>query len=402
MPGVIGLVLGNVLGCAEQGPGQPRSRAPEVGLEDAVPEAVGAGHIDVPERRDVPPPSLFDVTRVHTVNITLAPGYREALVTEPTVPVPAVVTVDGVRREAAEVRLKGSNSFRTLDDKPAWRLHFMDAPVAGVRRLVLNNMVSDSAQGREVLAWWAWRRAGLVGPRATFAQVSLDGENLGLYAMLEALDDTWMARQGDDGSGSLWEGNDGADLTPAGLSALEDGTNRSDRDRLEQAAVALADDSAPFLDVAAPWVDTDAMLGFLAWTSLLGNLDGYPYSLDDVWFVGSSVAGGRYAPVPWGLDETWNPAWRWQWGLGRLSAGCHREPHCRDALLGRLTEELDRYEALDLPRVGAELFAVTDAVVEKDPRRTWSVAEVTEAREGFLDLVDEWPRRVRTSAWPPP
>jgi spore coat protein CotH len=369
-----------------------------------VPEAVGAGEAPPTEiLEDLAPDELFSLRHVHEVRIRLAPGGRDALRADPTEPVAAVVEVDGVVRAHASARLKGSNSFRTIDEKPSWRLR-LDAraegeTLAGLSRLVLNNMVSDPTQGREVVAWNAWADAGLAGPRAAFARVRVDDDVYGLYAMLEGLDERWLARQGDDGTGTLWEGNDGADLTASGIAAFEVAGGQGDTTHLRAAAEALAADG-DFLERAEPWVDTDSLLTGIAWVHLLGNMDGYPMSLDDM-YLWEAGPERRYRLVPWGLDETWDPTWTWQWGVGRLSVGCNRDRDCREALLDRLDRELGRWDALDVPRRARELFTLTDPLVAADPRSGRSPIEVTLARGALLGTLDGWHARVRASAWPP-
>jgi hypothetical protein len=368
------------------------------------PEHVGAGAAPIAEPvEDLDADTFLAPDRVHEVRITLAPGGRDALRLHPTEPVPARVSVDGVERAHATARLKGSNSFRTIDEKPSWRLR-LDAraegeTLGGLSRLVLNNMVTDPAQGREVIAWRAWQEAGLAGPRATFAQVYVDGDSYGLYAMLEGMDDAWLARQGDDGSGTLWEGNDGADLTPSGVAAFELAGGQGDTGRLRAAATAIASDG-DFLAIADPWVDTENLLRAVAWVHLLGNMDGYPMSLDDsyIWQAG---AEGGYRLVPWGLDETWDATWRWQWGVGRLSVGCNRDRTCREALLDQLGRELDTWERIGVPRLAENLLEGTNSAAATDPRSGRAVAEVQAARTALLDTLRGWPARVRASAWPP-
>jgi hypothetical protein len=390
-----------LLACSADLPRMPDGHAPAAVVP---PEQVGAGEAPTPAPlEELDPEALFAIDHVHEVRITLAPGGRDALRANPTEPVAARVSVDGVERAHATARLKGSNSFRTIDEKPSWRLR-LDAraegeTLGGLSRLVLNNMVSDPAQGREVIAWRAWEGAGLAGPRATFAWVVVDGEPYGLYAMLEGLDDAWLARQGDDGNGTLWEGNDGADLTPSGVAAFEVAGGQGDTGRLRAAAAALVDDG-DFLEFAAPWVDTDALLRSIAWVHLLGNMDGYPMSLDDVflWHAGSE---GGYRMIPWGLDETWDPTWTWQWGVGRLSVGCNHDRACRDALLDQLDRELDTWERVGVPRLAENLFAGTDREAAADPRSGRAWVDVQAQRAALLDTVRGWPARVRASAWPP-
>ena len=219
--------------------------------------------------------------------------------------------------------------------------------------------------------------------------------------MVEALDDAWLEKNGDDGTGDLWEANDDADLTASGLAHFELAGGQGDRERLDLASAALADESRPFLERAAATLDTEELLGFLAWNNLLGTVDGYPYNLDDYFLHADPRAGGRLRALPWGLDETWNPAWGYQWGRGALSVACNRDRACRAALLERLVLELDRFEAMDLPARARDAFSLTDAVLRENPRVTWTPEEVLTARAALVTTLEGWPGVVRASAWPP-
>jgi spore coat protein CotH len=346
---------------------------------------------------------LFSPRRVHRVELELGEAGWAALRAAPRVAVPVRARVDGILREDATLRLKGSNSFRSIDEKPSLRLRLGGAHedlLGGVRQIVLNNMIDDPAQGREVVAWSLRRSAGMTGARAAFADVSIDEQDLGLHAMLEPFDDAWLARMGDDGTGDVWEANDHADLTPAGIAALEHAAGAGDAARLRIAAAAVAGEG-DFLAAVEPWIDTDALLTALAWTHLLGNMDGYPFSLDDMYLWVDSSRGQRIVLLPWGLDETWDPNWAWQWGVGRLSVGCNRDAACRAALLARLSRELRVWDDLEVASRAAAILEVSERSMEKDPRRPSAPAEVYAARAELLETLSGWSDRVRASAWPP-
>ncbi len=409
-----------VVGLACQAPAVPFSTpSPAV---SAPPESVGAGTPLPPDESwRVERAALFDRGRVHDLYLTIAPEGLAALAEAPDVYVPARFAHDDDLRVDIGLRLKGNNSFRDFTGKPAFRVRFgafggdgaaprtaHDAGLvtrgryAGLDRLVLNNMVGDPAQGREVVAWQALADAGFPAPEVVFARVFVNGECYGLYAMVEALDAAWMEKHGDDGTGDLWEANDDADLTASGLAHFELAGGQGDETRLAAAANALADETRPFLERVAPTIDTEELLGFLAWNNLLGTLDGYPYNLDDLFLFADARAGGRLRAIPWGLDESWNPAWGYQWGRGVLSVACNRDRDCRVALLARLAVELDRFEALDLPERARTAFALTDDAIRDNPRVLWTPEEVVAARAALVTTVAGWPATVRASAWPLP
>jgi len=83
----------------------------------------------------------------------------------------------------SRVRLKGSGSFRTLDEKAAFLLNF-DHPVDGqlldgLEKLALNNMVHATSMEREVLGYELFRAGGVPAPRAAHAVVTVNGAPYG-------------------------------------------------------------------------------------------------------------------------------------------------------------------------------------------------------------------------------
>jgi hypothetical protein len=116
------------------------------------------------------------------------------------------------------VRWKGNRSRQGLDGKPSWKLRFdkfvPKQRFLGQRELVLNNLVEDPTAVREALAYRLYRGAGVPAPRTGWAQLVVDGANLGLYLNLEAIDRGPLKRVFGDDDGTLYEGEFGCDLYP--------------------------------------------------------------------------------------------------------------------------------------------------------------------------------------------
>jgi spore coat protein CotH len=343
--------------------------------------------------------ALYDPRTLKEIRLEVGAEAEDALRAEPREYVEASVTVDGERLDGVGLRIKGSSSFREWDDKPSLKVRmdaFVEQSAHGLERLTLNNMIEDPAQGREVIAYNLWNAAGMIAPRCAYAQVWVNGEPYGLYALVESVDDAFLASRYADPDGPLWAANDSADLTADSLAhfELKEG---EDAGELAAAADWLADVDGDYYAGAGEVLDMDQFLGFLTWSVLTGFQDGYPYHLNDYFLYADPDDDARFDWLPWGMDESFDTGWVWQWGReGTVGFDCLADEGCRARVYDSVGAGLSAYEAIDPGALAGEVFALTEEAVATDPRRPSTPAEVESARARLTGMVEGWPARVRS------
>jgi spore coat protein CotH len=103
------------------------------------------------------------------------------------------------------VRLKGRGSFRAIDQKPSFAIKFDEyiegQAYRGFKKLLFNNSVQDASYVSELLATELFRDAGVPAARVTHARMRLNGRDLGLYVVVEAMNKDFLKRNFGSGDG---------------------------------------------------------------------------------------------------------------------------------------------------------------------------------------------------------
>jgi spore coat protein H len=247
----------------------------------------------------------------------------------------AELVVDGEDLGAVGVRYKGA--FGTLQtcigeddeilcDKMSYKVKFdeydQDKRWHGLKKVNLHSMRVDETLMHEHLAYRLFRDMGVAASRAVHAQASMNGENMGVFALTEAPDGRFTAdRFAPAGDGNLykeaWPISTDAEYYEADLETNQD--EAQDHRPFIEFARALQDASASQLPrVVERFVDVDYLLRYIAVDRAISNWDGvttfYCWSPEPehhcrnhnmYWYV--DEAGERFWLVPWDLDHTWSP-----------------------------------------------------------------------------------------------
>jgi hypothetical protein len=174
------------------------------------------------------------------------------------------------------VRLKGMGSFRTIDEKPSLAVKFdefaTNQQYRGLSKLMFNNSVQDQTYLAEWLATQLFRDAGVPAARGTHARVIVNGRELGLYVVFEAMNKQFLKQHFTSASGNLYE-TYVQDINGRVEQDSGDDTSQTDLRTL----IAACNISSP----AERWrelnarLDVDQFASFVAMEMLTCHRDGY-------------------------------------------------------------------------------------------------------------------------------
>jgi spore coat protein H len=216
----------------------------------------------------------------------------------------ATVREAGVVYTNVAVHLKGAaGSFRNVDEKPAMTLNFDKfAPgqsFHGLHKISLNNSVQDSTYLCEKIAREIFIAAGVPVPRATHAVVELNGQDLGLYVVLEGANKQFLKRYFDNAKGNLYDGGFCRDIDSS--LSVNCGENPKNHTGL-RALRAVVNEGSPGYARLEKVLDTDRFISMVAIEVILGHWDGYTLNRNN-WRIFHDLDSNRMVFIPHGLDQ---------------------------------------------------------------------------------------------------
>jgi spore coat protein H len=152
---------------------------------------------------------LFNDSVVQTLQITMHSRDWETLRANFTSNdfYPADVTWNGMRVRNVGVRSRGLGSRNGV--KPGLEVNFAHyssrGQFLGLRALVLDNLTTDPSMIRERVAMAFYRRLGVPAPREAHANLSVNGQSMGLYVIVEPIDTVFLQRWLSENGGALYE-----------------------------------------------------------------------------------------------------------------------------------------------------------------------------------------------------
>jgi spore coat protein H len=279
---------------------------------------------------ELPSDWVFDEAELRSYELTLAPeawenlkqNARDEQYAEADLRIDEMVVARiGLRFKGSVGTLTGcfaedgSQRCSKLSMKLKFDEYLPEQRFFGLKRLNFNSMVLDPSLLRERLAYRLFRELGVVAPRAVHATLSVNGEALGVFSLVEAVDGRFTDDHFAGGDGNLykeaWPDTDDASFLDAHLETNEE---QADHSRLLQFHAELADASDEELPgVVARYMDLDRLFAYLAVDTSIADWDGvstfYCYAgaaecENHNYYLYQHENDARFTLIPWDLDNT--------------------------------------------------------------------------------------------------
>jgi spore coat protein CotH len=305
------MLMGSLAGACEEGSLQLGAADAGSATDAADSEGKTTAALGEPDNGRI----VFDPLRVATLEIEVGETDREILRSEANKQINSddftyvVVSLrfDGELLEPVGMRVKGNSSRRASADNPDAIPYKLDLnkyvdgqKLDGLTKINLHR----NASLNEYLSYGAFREAGIASSRTGWADVTLNGTSLGLYTLVEQVDERMLDHFYEDPTGELYKPEPPAGyLNDLGddISAYGDVGYKADKDT----------DHATLLELirtineepVSSWsevLDVDSVLDYFAGNVALGNWDTYVAMGHNYYLFEDSP--GHMQMLPWDLN----------------------------------------------------------------------------------------------------
>ena len=257
--------------------------------------------------------SFFGADTVHDIYIELEEEDWQEILEDPEAKEYKIanVTIDGTTIEAVGVRTKGNSSIRMANrndsDRFPLRIKFDEyvkqQTFLGLDELELNNSTDDASFLREYLGYAAFRQLGMDVPYVNFCNVYINGELLGLYIGVEAVDNSFLDRAFGNHQGNLYKAEVGATLEPdMDLDLLEQKKGQDvEKSDLTELIEILEETEPGQKGELESILDIDSVLQYMAVNAVIHNWDDYAGQFAQNYYL--YLDEGLFHMIPWDLNE---------------------------------------------------------------------------------------------------
>lgn len=156
---------------------------------------------------------LFDTSKVHTINIKMNDwdGFLETCENEEYRE--CSVVIDDETYKNVGIRAKGNTSLSSVkrygNDRYSFKIKFdcYDSGISyhGLDKISLNNIIQDNTYMKDYLCYQMMGYFDVAAPLCSYAYITVNGEDWGLYLAVEAVEESFLERNYGKDHGELYK-----------------------------------------------------------------------------------------------------------------------------------------------------------------------------------------------------
>lgn len=157
--------------------------------------------------------TLFDNSYVHQIDIVMNDwdGFIENCENEEYSA--CTVVIDGTKYGNTAIRAKGNTSLSSVRTMGSQRYSFKlefdhyenGKSMDGLDKLCLNNLIQDNTMMKDYLVYQLMKDFEVDSPLCSFAYITVNGEDWGLYLAVEGIEDSFLSRNYGSDTGDLYK-----------------------------------------------------------------------------------------------------------------------------------------------------------------------------------------------------
>ena len=154
--------------------------------------------------------TLFDSSKVHTIDIVMDnwDEFIENCRSEEYYDCTVVINNESYKNVA--IRGKGNTSLSSVtNDRYSFKIEFdhydSTSTYHGLDKLVLNNVIQDNTYMKDYLTYTMMNDMGVASPFCSYAYITVNGEDWGLYLAVEGVEESFLQRNYGKDYGELYK-----------------------------------------------------------------------------------------------------------------------------------------------------------------------------------------------------
>lgn len=154
--------------------------------------------------------TLFDNTKVHTIDIVMDDWDEFTANTRSEEYYTCSVVIDGEAFKNVAIRGKGNTSLsQVTNDRYSYKIEFdhydSTSTYYGLDKLALNNVIQDNTYMKDYLTYTMMNDMGVAAPLCSYAYITVNGEDWGLYLAVEGIEESFLQRNYGKDYGDLYK-----------------------------------------------------------------------------------------------------------------------------------------------------------------------------------------------------